>query len=207
MISFVQISLAILLCCVCSRGQPDEQRVIVVYDVAGDNDTLSLNVTAVQPSVYVEGTTLVSNITQNGIRIDIFAITHCTNVDRLVEWEAVCKQFETDPSVLSCELDEEVSLNAVPSLGTASPNDPLYPRQWGLSAIDIPGMWSKGVFGHPSVRVCVVDSEYRSNELMYLMVHDMSYPGGVQRKETILWLLERAEVSEAVIREIMEEIE
>lgn len=153
-------SLTFVLCSFSLLAQDfPEQRVIVVYDVAGGNDTLSLNLTAIQPSVVVEGTTLISNITTNNLRIDTFAITHCSNVDQLVEWDAVCKQFEADPSVLSCELDQDVSLDAVGGPGTSTPNDPLYPQQWGLPAIDIPGVWGKGVFGHPSVRVCVVDSK------------------------------------------------
>ena len=66
--------------------------VIVVYDL-NQNDTLSLNVTAVPQSVYVPGTQLISNITTNGIRIDTFEITHCTNIDPDIEWEVVYEQF------------------------------------------------------------------------------------------------------------------
>lgn len=141
--------LLLLLACCLTRGA----QVIVVYDLS-NNDTLSLDVDAVPASVQVEGTRLVSNITQNSIRIDVFEIVHCSNIDAGVEWQAVCQQFEQDDSVISCELDSEYTLDAI----TNTPDDPLYGQQWNLQAIQVPQLWDQGVFGNPAVRVCTVDT-------------------------------------------------
>lgn len=43
------------------------------------------------------------------------------------------------------------------SPGTGFPNDPLYPRQWGLRQIDAPGAWSQGALGHRAT-IAVIDT-------------------------------------------------
>jgi subtilisin family serine protease len=40
---------------------------------------------------------------------------------------------------------------------TATPNDPLYPQEWGLATIDAPAAWDI-ITGSPQVTVAVVDS-------------------------------------------------
>lgn len=147
-------SLCILAACLLIVTAQDIQSDQVIVTYGQPNDTLSLNLTAIIPSVSVPGTTLVGNITEHGIRLDIFAITHCTNIDPQIEWEIVCAQFEEDPTVVSCERDDEVTLDAV----SKTPDDPLYPQQWSLQAIDVATVWGKGVFGSPAIRVCMVDT-------------------------------------------------
>lgn len=56
------------------------------------------------------------------------------------------------PAVDFVELDQVVSISQ-----TASDNDPLLPRQWGMPAIRALAAWTT-TRGGPGVRICVVDT-------------------------------------------------
>lgn len=76
-----------------------------------------------------------------------------------------CQDLLQDPSVLLCEVDQIIKLdqstgstniNAVPS----TTDDALSGQLWALGAMDIPGLWKKGITGIKQVRVCVMDSGF-----------------------------------------------
>lgn len=51
------------------------------------------------------------------------------------------------------EVDQVVSISQV----NAPDNDPLLPKQWGMSAVRSPAGWTT-TRGAPGVRICVVDT-------------------------------------------------
>ncbi|CAL8463961.1 g3496 [Coccomyxa elongata] len=83
-----------------------------------------------------------------------------------------------NPGLAFCEPDAPVTLDA-PS---ATPNDPLYPRQTNLEAIQVPAAWKTGQFGSRQVRVCVIDTgvDYLHPDLkanLWMNTAEMNGPG------------------------------
>jgi subtilisin family serine protease len=58
--------------------------------------------------------------------------------------------------VTSCEPDFLVSIDQ--EVGSASPNDPSYSKQWNMPDIQLPTAWKTGQFGSKNVRTCVIDT-------------------------------------------------
>ncbi|KAK9919176.1 hypothetical protein WJX75_009872 [Coccomyxa subellipsoidea] len=69
--------------------------------------------------------------------------------------EQLCSYLtRLNPDLAFCERDGPVTLDT-PS---ATPNDPIYPRQTNLDAIKVPQAWKTGDFGSQKVRVCIIDT-------------------------------------------------
>lgn len=66
--------------------------------------------------------------------------------------DAAIARAERDPDVAYAERD--VALRAV---GTVTPNDPMFPEQWGPRLVNTPEAWGRTV-GDPSIVVAVVDT-------------------------------------------------
>lgn len=96
-----------------------------------------------------------------GLRIGLY-VYKATEPD--VSVPLLCSNLmQQFPVVQICEADGTISLNQqprpVPNPPTsATPNDPLYPQQYALTAPKIPDVWKGGNFGDKRVRACVIDS-------------------------------------------------